>query len=99
MTRRREKAPQATGTRRAAREFVFRVLFEADRGDLPLEAVFARSEGAMLEGDDTFTPLNPDALAFAGELVRGLASTALRLTTRCAAPFAAGVLTRWRRPT
>lgn len=72
MTRRREKAPQATGTRRAAREFVFRVLFEADRGDLPLEAVFARSEGAMLEGDDTFTPLNPDALAFAGELVRGL---------------------------
>lgn len=72
MTRRREKAPQATGTRRAAREFVFRVLFEADRGDLPLEAVFARTEGAMLEGDDTLTPLNPDALAFAGELVRGL---------------------------
>lgn len=72
MTRRREKAPQAVGTRRAAREFVFRALFEADRGDLPLDAVFARAEGAMLSGDDTYPRLNPEALEFAGQLARGL---------------------------
>ncbi|GGK20798.1 N utilization substance protein B [Deinococcus malanensis] len=72
MTRRREKALQPVGTRRAAREFVFRVLFEADRGDLPLDTVFTRSEGAMREGDDTFPQLSADALTFANELVRGL---------------------------
>lgn len=72
MTRRREKAAQPVGTRRAAREFVFRVLFEADRGEMPLQAVFTRAEGIMREGDDTFPQLGPDALAFAGQLVCGL---------------------------
>ena len=72
MTRRREKAVQPVGTRRAAREFVFRVLFEADRGDVPLQAVFTRAEGVMREGDDTFPQLGPDALHFAEELVTGL---------------------------
>ncbi|MDO4244401.1 MAG: transcription antitermination factor NusB [Deinococcus sp.] len=72
MTRRRERAQQPVGTRRAAREFVFRVLFEADRGDMPLQAVFTRAEGAMREGDDTFPQLGSDALEFAEQLVRGL---------------------------
>ncbi|GAA5500699.1 transcription antitermination protein NusB [Deinococcus xinjiangensis] len=71
MTRRREKAAQPVGTRRAARELAFRVLFESDRGDLPLESVFTRAEGAMREGDDTFPSLNPDALSFAESLVKG----------------------------
>ncbi|MFC4425582.1 transcription antitermination factor NusB [Deinococcus navajonensis] len=88
MTRRREKAAQPVGTRRAAREFVFRTLFEADRGDLPLDTVFTRAEGAMREGDDTFAQLSPEALAFAHELVRGLGQhrteidTTLRRTIR-----------------
>ncbi|EYB67755.1 NusB antitermination factor [Deinococcus phoenicis] len=72
MTRRREKAQQPVGTRRAAREFAFRVLFEAERGALPLETVFTRAEGAMREGDDTFPQLNEEALAFARQLVEGL---------------------------
>lgn len=72
MTRRREKAQQPVGTRRAAREFAFRVLFEADRGDLPLAQVMTRAEGNMRDGDDAFTQLNPEALAFAQELVTGL---------------------------
>lgn len=72
MTRRREKAAQPVGTRRAAREFVFRTLFEADRAGMPLDAVFTRAEGAMREGDDTFAPLNAEALDFARDLVRGL---------------------------
>lgn len=77
MTRRRDRsaqdrAAQPAGTRRAAREFAFRVLFEADRGDLPLDTVFTRAEGQMREGDDTFPRLNEEALAFARELVNGL---------------------------
>ncbi|MEF2279475.1 transcription antitermination factor NusB [Deinococcus sp. YIM 134068] len=72
MTRRREKAAQPVGTRRAAREFAFRVLFEAERGNVPLDAVFTRAEGAMREGDDTFPQLNDEALAFARQLVDGL---------------------------
>ena len=72
MTRRRDKAAQPVGTRRAAREFAFRTLFEAERGDLPLDAVFTRAEGAMREGDDTFPALNAEALDFARDLVRGL---------------------------
>ncbi|GAA5532467.1 transcription antitermination factor NusB [Deinococcus aluminii] len=72
MTRRRERGQQPVGTRRAAREFAFRVLFEAERGHLPLDAVFTRAEGAMREGDDTFPQLNAEALAFARQLVDGL---------------------------
>lgn len=88
MNRRREKANQPVGTRRAAREFAFRVLFEAEQGRLPLSAVFTRAEGAMLSGDDTFPALNPEAQAFAEELVRGLDThldeidTTLRRTIR-----------------
>ncbi|MBB5233015.1 transcription antitermination factor NusB [Deinococcus budaensis] len=72
MTRRREKAQQPVGTRRAAREFAFRALFEAQGADLPLSTVFTRAEGAMRGGDDTFPQLNPEALAFARQLVEGL---------------------------
>jgi len=72
LTRRRDKAQQPVGTRRAAREFAFRALFEAQGADLPLGAVFTRAEGAMREGDDTFAQLNPEALAFARQLVEGL---------------------------
>lgn len=72
MTRRRERGQRPVGTRRAAREFVFRVLFEAERGDLPLDAVFTRAEGGLREGDDTFPALNEEALAFARQLVDGL---------------------------
>lgn len=72
MTRRREKASQPVGTRRAAREFAFRALFEAERGDLPLSAVFTRAEGAMRGGDDTYPALSDEALAFARELAEGL---------------------------
>ncbi|WP_019584750.1 transcription antitermination factor NusB [Deinococcus apachensis] len=72
MTRRRERGQQPVGTRRAAREFAFRVLFEAERGALPLDAVFTRAEGAMREGDDTSPPLNEEALTFARQLVDGL---------------------------
>ncbi|MBX8463908.1 MULTISPECIES: transcription antitermination factor NusB [unclassified Deinococcus] len=74
MTRRREKAAAPVGTRRAAREFAFRVLFEADRGDLPMQSVFTRAEGAMRSGDDTFPALSEDALVFAQELVRGISA-------------------------
>lgn len=74
MTRRRERGQQPVGTRRTAREFAFRVLFEAERGNLPLEAVFTRAEGAMREGDDTFPQLNAEALAFARQLLDGLAA-------------------------
>lgn len=72
MTRRREKAARPVGTRRAAREFVFRVMFEADRGDLPLDAVMTRVEGSMRDGDDTFAALSDDALSFAHELLGGI---------------------------
>ncbi|CAM3958939.1 transcription antitermination factor NusB [Deinococcus frigens] len=77
MTRRRDRsvqdrAAQPVGTRRAAREFAFRALFEADRGDLPLETVFTRAEGQMREGDDTFPRLNEEAMTFARQLVDGL---------------------------
>ena len=70
MTR-RERAAQPVGTRRAAREFAFRVLFEAGQGGLAFPQVYTRAEGAMLSGDDTYPHLNPEALAFAHELVFG----------------------------
>ena len=70
MTR-RERAAQPVGTRRAAREFAFRVLFEAGQGGLDLPQVYTRAEGAMLSGDDTYAHLRPEALAFAHELAFG----------------------------
>jgi len=71
VTRRERAAAQPVGTRRAAREFAFRVLFEAGQGGLPFPQVYTRAEGAMLSGDDTYPHLNPEALAFAHELVFG----------------------------
>lgn len=73
MTRRREKASAPTGSRRVAREFAFRALFESERGELPLEQVFMRAKAQMECGeDDTMTPLTPEALAFARTLAEGL---------------------------
>ncbi|GGQ92406.1 transcription antitermination factor NusB [Deinococcus ruber] len=69
MTRRRDKAAVPVGNRRAAREFAFRVLFEASQGDIPLTLARSRAEGNMREGDDTHTPLSGEALSFAGELL------------------------------
>lgn len=73
MTRRRERAAAPLGNRRAAREFAFRVLFEAEQGDIDLSLARSRAEGAMREGDDTHPALGPDALTFAGELLDLLA--------------------------
>ena len=71
MTR-RDRAAAPTGTRRAAREFAFRVLFEAlSPQGLGIAEVFTRAEGAMLSGDETYPRLNPDALIFARELAEG----------------------------
>lgn len=72
MTRRREKAAQPVGNRRAAREFAFRVIFEASQGDISLDLARTRAEGLMREGDDTHVALSEDALNFAGELIGGM---------------------------
>ncbi|AZI43630.1 transcription antitermination factor NusB [Deinococcus psychrotolerans] len=79
MTRRERAAAQPVGTRRAAREFAFRVLFEAGQGGLDLQQVFTRSEGAMLSGDDTYVHLNPEALSFAHELTFGYQASAAEI--------------------
>ncbi len=71
MTRRERAAAQVGGTRRAAREFAFRVLFEAGQGGADFQQVYTRAEGAMLSGDDTYPQLNEEALAFAHELSFG----------------------------
>ena len=71
MTRRREKAALPVGTRRAAREFAFRVIFEASQSDITLERARSRAEGNMREGDDVHAALSEDALTFAGELLDG----------------------------
>lgn len=71
MTRRERAAAAPVGTRRAAREFAFRVLFEAGQGSSEIESVFRRAEGAMLSGDETYPHLNPEALEFAHSLAFG----------------------------
>lgn len=63
MTRRREQAPQ--GSRRAARDLAFRVLFEAAQGGTPMAETLARVES---EGD---APLTDEARDFARSLVLG----------------------------
>ncbi|MFC4453344.1 transcription antitermination factor NusB [Deinococcus sonorensis] len=73
MTRRREKAAQPTGSRRAAREFAFRVLFEAQQGDLDLGLARSRAEGAMREGDELVPALSDEGLTFAGVLLDAMA--------------------------
>lgn len=70
MTR-RERAAAPTGTRRAAREFAFRVLFESEQGSLSLPEVFERAEHKMAAGAEPYEPLNGEALAFARELAYG----------------------------
>jgi len=72
MTRRRDSGPQSS--RRAAREFAFRVLFESAQGGTTLEETLQRAETSMRQGDDTFAPLDETALAFATELVTGLSA-------------------------
>lgn len=72
MTRRRERTAAPNGSRRAAREFAFRALFESERGELPLEQVFMRTAAQMHEGDDTLPLLTPEAVAFARSLAEGL---------------------------
>ncbi len=67
--RRREKAVQPAGNRRAAREFAFRVIFEASQTDISLALARSRAEGAMREGDDTHPLLSEDGLNFAGQLL------------------------------
>ena len=71
MTRRREKAALPVGNRRAAREFAFRVVFEASQSDVTLALARSRAEGVMREGDDTHAVLSEEALKFAGELLDG----------------------------
>jgi transcription antitermination protein NusB len=70
--RRREKALLPVGNRRAAREFAFRVIFEASQSDVTLALARSRAEGAMREGDDTYAPLSAEGLQFAGELLDGM---------------------------
>jgi N utilization substance protein B len=72
MTRRREKAAQPVGNRRAAREFAFRVIFEASQSDVTLALARSRAEGLMREGDDTHPQLSEDAMTFAGELLNAM---------------------------
>ena len=71
MTRRRERAEAPTGTRRAAREFAFRVLFEAERGQASPEETLARAGASMRLGEDVYPQLNDEAYAFAQELLSG----------------------------
>jgi N utilization substance protein B len=72
MTRRREKAAQPVGNRRAAREFAFRVIFEASQSDVTLALARSRAEWLMREGDDTHPQLSEDAMTFAGELLNAM---------------------------
>lgn len=71
MTRRRKKAVLPVGNRRAAREFAFRVIFEASQSGVTLALARSRAEGVMREGDDTHAVLSEEALTFAGELLDG----------------------------
>lgn len=72
MTRRREKATQVIGTRRAARELAFRILFESHRGRVDLASLWEITTNKMANGDDTLPQLSPEAMSFAHELVAGL---------------------------
>jgi len=68
--RRRDKANLPTGTRRAARELAFRVLFQSKQGETPLLETFYAARASMRdEHDDAFPELNPEALEFAQELL------------------------------
>lgn len=69
MTRRRETGPASS--RRAAREFAFRVLFEAARGGASAEDTLQRAEKVASEGDEAYAQLTEEARDFARALVRG----------------------------
>lgn len=79
MLRRRDPARRAAApgsSRRAAREFAFRVLFESAQGGASVEDTFARATRVMREGDDTFPELDEAALDFARELTSAYATRA-----------------------
>ena len=68
--RRRDKANLPTGTRRAARELAFRVLFQSKQGETPLLETFHKARASMRdEHDDAFPELGVEALEFAQELL------------------------------
>lgn len=69
MTRRRQMGAPVGGTRRAAREFAFRVLFEAERGEADLQETMGLALARMHGGDEAYPRLSEDAIAFARELV------------------------------
>lgn len=69
MTRRRDTGPQTS--RRAAREFAFRVLFESAQGGAGAEETLSRAEAVGREGDESYANLGEDARDFARSLVRG----------------------------
>ncbi|ADV67591.1 transcription antitermination factor NusB [Deinococcus maricopensis] len=69
MTRRREKASAPSNSRRAAREFAFRVLFESERGQVPLQEALNRARLNMAHGDDTYPELGDEAVDFARDLL------------------------------
>lgn len=68
---RRRKAQQ-TGTRRSGREFAFRVLFEAQQGQMPWAEAYERAYSAILDpNDDAYPVLSGETLAFSKELLNG----------------------------
>ena len=69
MTRRRETGPLTS--RRAAREFAFRVMFEAAQGGAGLPETLQRAERTMRENDEAYAELGDEALVFARELIAG----------------------------
>lgn len=72
MTRRRD-AQGPLNTRRAAREFAFRVMFESAQGGAALHETLERAFVAAREGDEAYAALGEDALSFGRELVEGYA--------------------------
>lgn len=72
MTRRRDRAEAPSGSRRAAREFAFRVLFEAERGQDSLDTALTRATASMRLGEELYPPLSEEGLDFARQLLTGL---------------------------
>ncbi|WP_027480625.1 transcription antitermination factor NusB [Deinococcus pimensis] len=75
MTRRRD-AQGPLNTRRAAREFAFRVLFESAQGGQPIPETLERALREARDGDEAYAALGEDALIFGRSLVEGYAAHA-----------------------